>query len=506
MDRLGTSMIALVAWLQLGACKGHRDHPAPSPEPPAAAATPSPRGSATPHVDEGPPPPTIDEAIARAKAAGEPLVAEFYTQWCPPCQEFARTTLVDKRVQAALQDVVFVRYDAEAGPGIAAASRYHVASFPTFLAIDASGAVRSRSEGAATGEQAVQRFLGFLDQAARTTIDEKALRARLAAHPHDAGVQLAAARWYAARGRTSDALAQYDAVATSHEASAAQRATAKLAAKKLRRVARWKQELVAEELDRARSSPASIDEHALALATVDSGAAPADIRAAIANVLAAQTDPIRLNSLLYVALAAGATDEALAAAKQAFADTKDPDLLDTLAECYRAHGDRANALAIEDRALALSGPKPSPELIANRARFASGEGESGEITAVRDRVAQTWRRLAHVDDPPSPSDATAPQGDAAKAAMTMYMATMQLGQTVAHACAEEAGSSDGAFARVTLDASGKVTSSSLYLPAGASADLRACITAQLATATLPTAPGLHLPPIAISFTPDGPSP
>lgn len=502
--------MALAVMLQVCACKGHREDRPRTPEraaPTAAAkAAPTAAGSAAPHATEGPPPPAIDDAIAQAKAAGEPLVAEFYTQWCHPCQEFARHTLPDKRVQAAIQHVVFVRYDAEAAPGIAAASRYHVSSYPTFLAIDAGGVVRSRSEGLAMGDAAVQQFLGFLDEAARSTVDEATLRARIAAHPDDAGVHLVAAGWYAARGRTSDALAQYDAAAASPKASAEQRAQARLAAKRIARIARWKQELVAEELDHARSSPATIDEHALALATVDSGAAPAAVHAAIASVLAAQADPSTLNSFLYVALAAGDADDALAAAKKSFGDSKDPDLLDTLAECYHARGDHTNALAVEDRALALAGPKPSAELVANRARFASGKGESGEITTVRDGVEQTWKRLGHLEDAPDPSAAPASDDDASKTAMAAYMATMQLGQTVGQACAAKAGSIDGAFARVTLDGSGKVTASQLYLPSGASADLGACITAQLAAATLPAAPGVHVPPIAISFAPGGPTP
>ena len=504
MTRPGRSWIA-VAVVLLAACKGHHDRPAPATAPathaPATAATPAP--SATPKAPEGPPPPTIDEAIARAKAAGEPLVAEFYTQWCHPCQEFARTTLVDKRVQAALGNVVFVRYDAEAGPGIAAASRYHVASFPTFLAIDATGVVRERSEGTATGDQGVQLFLGFIDEAARSTIDEATVRAKLAAHPEDPAVHLVAARWYEARDRTADAIAQYDAAAGSPKASPEQRADAQLASRRLARIARWKHELVAEELDHARSAPGSIDTHALALATVDSGAAPAEIHAAIAKVLAAQTDPSTLNDFLYVALAAGANDEALAAAQKALGDSKDPNLLDTLAECYHARGDRTNAVAVEDRALKLAGANPDAELVANRARFAGGTGESSEIKAVHDGVAKTWKRLADVEqaaDASASSDAGSSDPGAA-AAMATYMAAEGLGRSAGQACAAKAGTSDGAFAHVTVDGSGKVTSSTVYLPAGGSEALRACITAQLAAAALPVSPGVHVPAIEIAFAP-----
>jgi len=385
------SLLSLV-----GACS--KPDEAQPPSPAAHAAEPSETAKTEP---PGPVPPRIEDAIAQANASHKPLVLEFYTSWCHPCQEFAKTTLVDKRVEAALGDVMFVRYNTEVAPGDAAGTRYKVSSFPTFITVDKQGEVVSRHSGMQTGEAGVKDFLAMIGDARLKTRDEADVRAELSAKPKDAGVELSAGRWYADHDRTSDAVQQLDAVAANPSATAAQRATSTATAKRLRRLALWKQQLVAEKLELASGAPGSVGEHDLMLATVDSGAAPSDIHAVFTKVFAVQTDPSVVNGLLYVALAAGAKDEALAAAKRTLGDSKSPDMLDTLAECFHVHGDRDDALRIEDQALTLSGSK-NPALAENRARFAKGEGDSTDVIAVHAKVAATWKRIDHAEDEPTP--------------------------------------------------------------------------------------------------------
>ncbi len=383
------SLLSVVA-----ACSKPDEAKPPAPASPAA----EPVETAKPEPT-GPLPPKIEDAIVQANASHKPLVLEFYTSWCHPCQEFAKTTLVDKRVEAALGDVMFVRYDFEAAPGNAAGARYKVSSFPTFITVDKQGEALHQTSGMQTGEAGVRAFLAMISDARLTTRDEADVRAELTAKPKDPGVELSAGRWYAERGRTSDAVQQLDAVAANASATPAQRAESAAAAKRLRRHALWKQQLVAEKLDAARVSPESISARDLAIATVDSGASPAEIHAVFTKVFAAQTDPSVVNGLLYVALAAGAKDEALAAGKQILGPSKDPLQLDTLAECFHVHGDHADALRVEDQAIALSGGK-NPALAENRARFAKGEGDSNEVIGHHADVAKLWQRLDHAEDEP----------------------------------------------------------------------------------------------------------
>jgi hypothetical protein len=234
------------------------------------------------------------------------------------------------------------------------------------------------------------------------------------------------------------------------------------------------------------------------------------VKDAVAKVLAAHGDAASLNGLLYVALAAGATDQALDAAKRVLATSTDPSFMDTLAECYHVHGDHADALRVEDAALKLADPATASQLAPNRARFAAGTGGSDEVARLHDQAQAFAKRLAEIDQPvaaaaPDGTAAAGPGGADASAmqdsAMKAFMATRELGATAGAACASAAGKAQRAFAQVTLGADGKVTSSTVFTDATATAALRACITKQLATATLPVVPGMPPQPIEITFAP-----
>lgn len=81
------------------------------------------------------------------------------------------------------------------------------------------------------------------------------------------------------------------------------------------------------------------------------------------------------------------------------------------------------------------------------------------------------------------------------------MASRQLGATTGAACASLAGTSASAFARVTVDGQGKVTASTVFADAAATDAVRACITKQLAAATLPVVAGMPPQAIEILFKP-----
>lgn len=466
------------------------------------------------HAPASPPPPAIDAAIAASKASGKPLVVEFSTTWCHPCQIFASTTLVNARVQKALGAVEFIHYDAEATPGDDAAKRYHVSSFPTFLAVDKDGVAQATSSGIVTGEPGVEQFLDFLAKAKDVTVDEPAVLAQIAAAPDDAGARLTAARFYLRHDRGADADAQLAAAIASAKATDAQRGEAKLASARIHRLARWKRERIAEEIDRARLAPETVQPHDLELATVDSGATPAELHDVFTKVFSVRRTPNALNDVIYIALAAGDAADALAAAKAVLGGTDDPSILDSLAECYHATGDRSAAEITEDHAIALAGSGAfARSLGENRTRFAAGDAPSPELAAIHARVAATWTRLAHVDDEPA-TDAIAAAAAAvaapasppdATAASQAFKAVFDLGQTIATACADRAGSATGAFARIELDPAGKITSSTIFLDAGGSESLRACIAEQLAAATVPVVGGMELPTVRIRFGPHRPT-
>lgn len=104
-------------------------------------------------------PPPLHEAIADASARGKPLVVEFYATWCKPCRMFEERVLPDARVQRALEDVHFIRYDVDVPSGREAFARCGGESLPLVVAIDRRGFVRllKRGESGDAGD-----FLEFL--------------------------------------------------------------------------------------------------------------------------------------------------------------------------------------------------------------------------------------------------------------------------------------------------------------------------------------------------------
>jgi thiol:disulfide interchange protein len=88
----------------------------------------------------------LPKALARASEEKKLVMVDFYTDWCRWCQRMDQTTFADSNVQKALQRVVSVKLNAEKD-GRAAAARFSVDGYPTFVFLNASGSEVGRIPG-----------------------------------------------------------------------------------------------------------------------------------------------------------------------------------------------------------------------------------------------------------------------------------------------------------------------------------------------------------------------
>jgi len=80
---------------------------------------------------------SYEEAMTAARKNKQPVMIDFYADWCHWCGELDDNTYVDKDVAALAQKFVSLKIDADVEKELS--SRYKVVGLPTILFIDADG-------------------------------------------------------------------------------------------------------------------------------------------------------------------------------------------------------------------------------------------------------------------------------------------------------------------------------------------------------------------------------
>jgi len=83
----------------------------------------------------------LDAALLRAAQAGQPVMLDFYADWCTSCLEMEHTTFRDPAVQQALQGVLLLQADVtvNSADDRALLSRFKLFGPPGIIFFDAQG-------------------------------------------------------------------------------------------------------------------------------------------------------------------------------------------------------------------------------------------------------------------------------------------------------------------------------------------------------------------------------
>jgi len=86
-------------------------------------------------------PKDIEDALARAKREGKPVILDFYATWCTDCVRMEKTTFADPRVRAALKNYVLLQADVTDNndASIAIKQKFGVFGPPALLLFSADG-------------------------------------------------------------------------------------------------------------------------------------------------------------------------------------------------------------------------------------------------------------------------------------------------------------------------------------------------------------------------------
>jgi thioredoxin 1 len=104
-------------------------------------------GSDTPVVSDS----TFDEVVLKST---EPVVVDFYAEWCGPCKAMAPT--LDAVAADMKGKVKIVKVDVDQSPGIT--TKYAIQAMPTLMVFK-GGEVKARQAGAMVQKKRLEDFI-----------------------------------------------------------------------------------------------------------------------------------------------------------------------------------------------------------------------------------------------------------------------------------------------------------------------------------------------------------
>ena len=109
----------------------------------------------------------VEQALAAAKSAGQPVMLDFYADWCVSCKEMEKFTFTDPRVKRALSGFVLLQADVTANDASDQALMKHfgIVAPPDTLFFGADGTERRDLQ--LTGPESAAKFVQRIDAVRR---------------------------------------------------------------------------------------------------------------------------------------------------------------------------------------------------------------------------------------------------------------------------------------------------------------------------------------------------
>jgi thiol-disulfide isomerase/thioredoxin len=101
---------------------------------------------------------TLDEALAKAKAAKKPLFVDVFATWCGPCKQMAATAFIDPEVSAFYnKSFISLKLDGEKNDGPSVMQKYGISAYPTLLYFNEKGELAGKVVGALQAKQLLSK-------------------------------------------------------------------------------------------------------------------------------------------------------------------------------------------------------------------------------------------------------------------------------------------------------------------------------------------------------------
>lgn len=109
----------------------------------------------------------LNQHLTESQTNNQPVLIDFYADWCTACKQFEKYTFTDKRVQNQLKETKLIRLDVTKNTDVDKVflEKYNILGLPALLFIDENGIEQTRISGFLSAEDFVTQLAPFYQNA-----------------------------------------------------------------------------------------------------------------------------------------------------------------------------------------------------------------------------------------------------------------------------------------------------------------------------------------------------